>query len=81
MTSPNSTPPRPPEPTPNPLVGPYQSVKAACRYFGISRSSFYRLARQWPEFRKLLVRIPPETGPIRVPLRAVEELLKRTNAS
>ena len=51
----------------------YVSVNEACERFGFSRRSFYRwLADPETGLYDVVVRIPPVTGRIRVPLLALE---------
>lgn len=54
----------------------YTTINAACHRFGISRSTFYRmLADPSSGLAELIIRIPPGTGRIRVPLQAFERWL------
>lgn len=54
----------------------YDSVTGTCKRFRISRSTFYRmLADRHSGLSKILIRIPPITGRIRVPQSAFEEWL------
>ena len=51
----------------------YLTVNEACARFGFSRRSFYRwLADPETGLCEVVVRIPPRTGRIRVPLLALE---------
>ena len=53
----------------------YASINEACRRFGISRRTFYRMLAEEPTLARLVVRIPPGTGRIRVPLKRFEQWL------
>lgn len=56
----------------------YLTVKETCRRFAFSRSTFYRmLADPSSGLAAVIVRIPPESGRIRVPSRAFEGWLRR----
>ena len=62
--------------SPNPDT--YVSVNDACKRFGVSRRSFYRwLADPETGLANVVVRIPPGTGRIRVPVRRFEQWLRR----
>lgn len=55
----------------------FVSIDEACRLFGISRRTLYRmLADRRGGLRKVVLRIPPGTGHIRVPVRRFEEWLR-----
>ncbi len=55
----------------------YVTVNQACARFSMSRSSIYRmLADPDSGLSAILVRIPPGTGRLRVPLRAFEAWLR-----
>jgi len=55
----------------------YVSINEVCRRFSFSRQTFYRMLGDPEEdLAELVVRVPPETGRIRVPLRAFEAWLK-----
>lgn len=55
----------------------YVGVNEACRRFGISRRTFYRmLAEADAGLAEVVLRIPPRTGPYRVPVRAFEQWLR-----
>jgi predicted site-specific integrase-resolvase len=54
----------------------YVSVDQACQRFGISRRSFYRwLALPETGLARVVVRVPPPAGRIRVPVRRFERWL------
>jgi excisionase family DNA binding protein len=54
----------------------YLTIDAACARFGLSRRTFYRmLADRKSGLRKVVVRIPPRTGHIRVPANRFEQWL------
>ena len=52
----------------------YLSINQTCERFGISRRTFYRMLED-PSLADLVVRIPPGTGRIRVPLKRFERWL------
>jgi len=52
----------------------YLSINQTCQRFGISRRTFYRMLED-PSLADLVVRIPPGTGRIRVPLKRFERWL------
>ena len=55
----------------------YLTVNEACARFGFSRRSFYRwLADPETGLSEVVVRIPPGTGRIRVPLLALERWIR-----
>ncbi len=56
----------------------YLSINKACEAFSFSRSTFYRMLDD-PDsgLRELVVRIPPETGRIKVPQAAFEAWLRQ----
>ena len=54
----------------------YLSIDLACKQFGVSRRTFYRMLAREPGLAELVVRIPPKTGRIRVPLRRFEQWLR-----
>lgn len=55
----------------------FLSIDEACRLFGVSRRTFYRmLADRRAGLGKVVLRIPPRTGHIRVPVRRFEEWLR-----
>lgn len=55
----------------------YLSVNEACEQIGISRRSFYRwLADPRTGLAGVVVRIPPGTGRIRVPVRRFEQWVR-----
>lgn len=55
----------------------YVAVNEACRRFGVSRRTFYRmLADPDAGLAEVVLRIPPRTGPYRVPVRAFEQWLR-----
>jgi predicted DNA-binding transcriptional regulator AlpA len=64
--------PREPEP-----ADAYLSIDEACARFGISRRTFYRLLAD-PEggLDRVVLRIPPRTGHIRVPMKRFEQWLR-----
>jgi len=64
---------------PDPKPDFYVSIREACDRFGISRRTFYRMLGREPELADLVVRIPPETGRIRVPLLQFESWLSSDN--
>ncbi|MEZ6184086.1 MAG: helix-turn-helix domain-containing protein [Planctomycetota bacterium] len=54
----------------------YLSINEVCERFGLSRRTFYRmLADPRSGLAKVVVRIPPRTGRIRVPLKRFEKWL------
>lgn len=55
----------------------YVSIDEACARFGISRRTFYRLLAD-PEggLDQVVIRIPPRTGHIRVPVQRFEQWLR-----
>lgn len=55
----------------------YLSIDEACARFGISRRTFYRLLAD-PEgsLDRVVLRIPPRTGHIRVPIKRFEQWLR-----
>lgn len=55
----------------------FVSVNEACRLFGVSRRTFYRMLAD-PEggLDELVLRIPPKTGRYRVPVRRFEQWLR-----
>ena len=53
----------------------YASINEACERFGISRRTFYRMLAEEPGLAELVVRIPPGSGRIRVPLNRFERWL------
>lgn len=56
----------------------YLSINKACEAFSFSRSTFYRMLDDPSTgLRELVVRIPPETGRIRVPQAAFEAWLRQ----
>lgn len=55
----------------------FVSIDEACIIFGISRRTFYRLlADRRAGLDQVVLRIPPRTGHIRVPVRRFEEWLR-----
>tara|TARA_R110002072_G_scaffold254391_1_gene413259 strand:- start:2191 stop:2412 length:222 start_codon:yes stop_codon:yes gene_type:complete len=56
----------------------YATINETCDLFGFSRSTFYRMLED-PDLglKQVVVRIPPVTGRIRVPVDAFEALLRR----
>ena len=59
----------------------YGTVQETCDRFKIGRSTFYRmLADTKSGLAGLVVRIPPLTGRVRVPLRAFESWLRKRRA-
>ena len=55
----------------------YVSVNEACRRVMVSRRTFYRwLADPESGLAGVIVRVPPETGRIRVPLQRFEQWLR-----
>lgn len=62
---------------PGPEPDTYLTVNEACERVGISRRSFYRwLADPKTGLADVVVRIPPGTGRIRVPVRRFEQWLR-----
>jgi len=53
----------------------YLSINQTCARFGISRRTFYRLLADEPGLAALVIRIPPGSGRIRVPLNRFERWL------
>lgn len=55
----------------------YLSIDEACARFGISRRTFYRLLGD-PEggLDRVVLRIPPRTGRVRVPIQRFEQWLR-----
>lgn len=53
----------------------YLSINQTCERFGISRRTFYRLLADEPGLAALVIRIPPGSGRIRVPLNRFERWL------
>jgi len=54
----------------------YLTIDAACARFGFSRRTFYRmLANRKSGLCKVVVRVPPRTGHIRVPANRFEQWL------
>lgn len=54
----------------------YLTINDVCERFGLSRRTFYRmLANRRSGLQKVVVRIPPRTGRIRVPLKRFEKWL------
>ena len=55
----------------------YVSVSGACAHFEMSRSTFYRMLRD-PESHldRIIIRVPPLRGRIRVPLKRFEKWLR-----
>jgi len=54
----------------------YLSINKACEAFSFSRSTFYRMLDDPKSgLREIVVRIPPETGRIKVPQAAFEAWL------
>tara|TARA_B100000965_G_C19361680_1_gene656279 strand:- start:253 stop:450 length:198 start_codon:yes stop_codon:yes gene_type:complete len=59
----------------------FLTINQVCKRYGISRSTFYRmLADPQSGLRGVVVRIPPPTGRVRVPVAAFEAWLKRRQA-
>lgn len=54
----------------------YASITQVCKQFSVSRRTFYRMLARDPALAELVVRIPPKTGRIRVPLRRFEQWLR-----
>ena len=56
--------------------GLYIGLNTACRRFGMSRSTFYRMLDD-PQcgLAEIVVRIPPGTGRIKIPVEAFEKFL------
>jgi len=53
-------------------------IADVCDRFRFSRSTFYRMLRDRESgLADLVIRVPPHTGRVRVPVRAFEELLRR----
>lgn len=60
----------------SPVPDTYVSINEVCRQFGFSRQTFYRmLADPDGGLGELVLRIPPRTGRIRVPVRRFEAWL------
>jgi predicted DNA-binding transcriptional regulator AlpA len=60
----------------------YLSINQACQAFSFSRSTFYRMLDDPRSgLREIVVRIPPETGRIRVPQAAFEAWLHQRRQS
>lgn len=59
----------------------YLPVPEACKRFGFSRSTFYRLLASNPELEDhgTIVRVPPVTGRIKVPAARFERWLIEQN--
>jgi len=55
-------------------------VNEACKAFGFSRSTFYRM-REELERDEVVFRLPPETGPLRVDPKAFLAWAKRRHRS
>ena len=56
----------------------YLSINQACEAFSFSRSTFYRMLDDpGSGLREIVVRIPPETGRIKVPQTAFETWLRQ----
>ena len=71
MSTPDTLAPRPSDPDT------FVSVNEACRLFGISRRTFYRmLADPDGGLDEVVLRIPPATGRYRVPLQRFEQWLR-----
>lgn len=56
----------------------FLSVNETCARYGIARSTFYRmLADPHLHLREVLVRIPPGSGRLKVPVRDFEAWFRR----
>ncbi len=56
----------------------YLSINEACKAYSFSRSTFYRMLDDPDsDLREIVIRIPPETGRIKVPQAAFETWLRR----
>ena len=61
-------------------VDTYLSVNQACRQFGFSRSTFYRMLHDPKlDLEDVVVRIPPVTGRIKIPAQRFEEWLREND--
>jgi hypothetical protein len=56
----------------------YLTINEACELFALSRSTFYRMLRDVElGLGEIVVRVPPNTGRIRVPAKGFEDWLRR----
>jgi hypothetical protein len=63
--------------SPDSTVDRYVSVNEACAQFSISRASFYRmLGAPSSGLREIVIRVPPVTGRLRIPLNGFERWLQ-----
>jgi hypothetical protein len=70
MSSPDST-------SSSSPVDRYVSVNEACAQFSISRATFYRmLDAPSSGLREIVIRVPPVTGHLRIPLNRFERWLQ-----